>query len=185
MRIPLGYAHVVYKFITSGVGRKAAITHGVQLTGTDFGEARAADLYDLFVLEVMPSLTSNVSLQSVLVKYGPSSSGPAFEHGGSAVGGFASAGMAPNSAYLVRKRTALGGRANRGRLYLPGVAEAAVDESGNIDPSGLQTNINDWFAGLSALGMPMYLLHTGSSDPTDVSNLVVDSKIATQRRRLR
>lgn len=188
MIIPLGYAQVTHNFVTSGIGRRAAITYGVQLEGTDFGETRAANLYTAFQTEVMPQLTTNLLHAGVTIKYGPTATGAFFEHAGTGVGGKSGEGMSPNNAYLVRKRTALGGRANRGRLYLPGVDENNVNEAGQVGDtaSGLiQDAIDDWEAALETIEMPMVILHTGSGDPTPVTSLIVDNTLATQRRRLR
>lgn len=110
------------------------------------------------------------------------------------------ASVPSNCALLVRKKTALGGRANQGRCYIPGVLPVAgVDDVGNIDPnqvSLLQGYADSWLALLTtpASGNPqsnMQVLHTpdpvtGSQlIPTPVIDLQVDSRIATQRRRLR
>lgn len=188
MIIPVGYGHVQHIFRQDGTDRKAAITFGVQLQGVDFGENRVEDLHQLFGTEMMGEFTANTTLERTLLKYGPQATGPTFEYAQD-IAGPASVGVAPpNVTFLVRKRTALGGRANRGRLFLPGVAEAAVQNGGEIAAgtiAALQTACNDWLAGLTTLQMPMVLLHNASSDPTDVSQLVVDSTAATQRRRLR
>lgn len=188
MIIPAGFAHVVHRFTVGLTGQRAAITYGVELQGTDFGENRAEELYDLFQTEWAAVMSTGVSHQSVLLKYGPNVTGPQFEHAGIGTGTANSPMAPPNTAWLIRKRTALGGRANRGRCYIPGVLEQQVNEGGQVlSPTlaDLQTAANDWLAGLTTLEMPMVILHTSSSDPTEVSSLVADPLVATQRRRLR
>lgn len=100
-----------------------------------------------------------------------------------------------NSAILVHKRTARGGRRGRGRFYIPGVQEDHVSDTGLLDEeylSDLQDNMNALLTGMTSEPLPtvgMWLLHgTGLSavvDPDEVTLLTVDPVIATQRRRLR
>lgn len=101
-----------------------------------------------------------------------------------------------NCAMLVRKNTALGGRRNRGRFFIPGMlTEEGVNNVGIIgssDRGAYQGGIDSFFAELttSTPALPMVILHnTGGVspiiDPTVVVSLTVDSTISTQRRRLR
>nr|CRY96200.1 hypothetical protein [uncultured prokaryote] len=103
-----------------------------------------------------------------------------------------------NCAVLVRKNTSLGGRKNRGRLFIPSLAsDSVVSMTGVIDPTAVATfqgrmddfvdylNTDPVTAGLST---PMVILHAPSVvlvDPTPVTSLTVQPMIATQRRRLR
>jgi hypothetical protein len=93
----------------------------------------------------------------------------------------------------VHKRTALGGRKGRGRLFIPwAVADSNVDEAGIIVPATvvtMQTAVTSFLNGIITEGMNMVLLHSPDKSgvtvpPTTVSSLVVDGMIATQRRRL-
>lgn len=95
-----------------------------------------------------------------------------------------------NCALLVTKRTALGGRKNRGRMYWPpsALGTTAVDRNGNIAAPNLTTIRGRYTAFLTALtneGVLMKILHGDGSTPTLVTALEVSGKIATQRRRLR
>lgn len=95
----------------------------------------------------------------------------------------------PQVALLLRKTTGLAGREHRGRMYLPGVPENAVETSGAIDPSFLsdtQSSVNTFMSDLTTAGHPMLLFHSDIATPADtVVSLLVDGKCATQRRRLR
>lgn len=95
----------------------------------------------------------------------------------------------PQVAALVSLTTGLPGRTNRGRIYWPGVVpEASSDANGIIEPTKLAQlqNIWDAFAGfLDGLSAAPVILHSGSSDPTPVTNGVVRQSVATQRRRQR
>lgn len=108
------------------------------------------------------------------------------------IDGTGSAAMCPpNTAYLVKKNTALRGRENQGRFYLPGVAESSVDSNGNLSSgtiSGLGGELEDFRENVvSALGSgeTIVILHSTSADPTPVQNFVLQPVVATQRRRLR
>ncbi len=97
-------------------------------------------------------------------------------------------GMTPQVAYLIKKLTALGGRRNRGRMYLPGANESKVDGQGNVSSSfvtSLQTAADWFFTDLGTADIGLVILHADSSTPTDVTGLTAQAKVATQRRRLK
>jgi hypothetical protein len=98
----------------------------------------------------------------------------------------------PNCAVLVRKTSGLTGRANRGRMYLPGMlSEADVSEDGTIGAgvtSAIQTAMTAFYNALlgGAAAIQMVIFHTlPGPSPTLVTGLIVENMIATQRRRLR
>lgn len=135
--------------------------------------------------------TSEVRITSILVKHGPNDTGPAAELGVQIFGETSGNAVPPQVAVLIRKNTVQGGRKGQGRFFLPGIPEAGVSSAGVLD----QAYVNDIQAAMDAFHesladqlMPMLLLHSveGSSDlPLAVTRLVVQSKVATQRRRLR
>lgn len=96
-----------------------------------------------------------------------------------------------NTAVLVRKLTASGGRRGRGRMYIPGLPEGNVATAGNITPSvvpTLQTAIDSLLTNLVAHASVerCVLFHdTAPFTPTTITSLEVQRKVATQRRRLR
>jgi hypothetical protein len=100
-----------------------------------------------------------------------------------------------NCALLVKKQTALGGRQNRGRFFLPGMlTEEGVNNVGVIAAGDRQSYQNKASSMLTSLAVgpliaPMVILHndtpTPVPDPTPVTSLYVDNVISTQRRRLR
>lgn len=97
-----------------------------------------------------------------------------------------------NNAVVVQKRTALGGRKGRGRMFLPPIYfdESAVSRFGNISP-GTVSDVQDMVDVVkthmnTTLGIDMLLFHNdGVTAPSEVTELIVESTIATQRRRLR
>lgn len=100
----------------------------------------------------------------------------------------------PNVATLVRKATVGRGRRNQGRMYLPGmVQQGEVAEDGTIQTTrltALQTLVTQFLGQMNTQGTPMYVLHNEDGistppPPTGVNGLVVEQRVASQRRRLR
>jgi hypothetical protein len=98
-------------------------------------------------------------------------------------------GAAPNLAYLVRKTTDQGGRAGRGRMYIPGLEETDVDAAGNLVGGIIATGntvIGDMINDFSTNDVPLRLLHNNPAlTPGVITGLALQLKCATQRRRLR
>lgn len=98
--------------------------------------------------------------------------------------------LPPNCALLAQKRTGLGGRKNRGRMFVPPfmLNEADVDANGLINPSTLAT-VQGWFTslfnGLDAVTQSPVLFHSDGSIPTQLTSFSLQNRIATQRERLR
>lgn len=105
------------------------------------------------------------------------------------VGGLGGDGAPPAVAALITMATGLVGRANRGRLYVPGVVlDVAIDGGGNID-AGTVADITDAFEALEALlalaDGSFQIGHSTETAPTPVTSWRVENVAATQRRRLR
>jgi len=105
------------------------------------------------------------------------------------------AAVAPNNvATILRKSTALGGRRNRGRMFIPNPIEAEVSAAGVYTAPGIALwntaaalimpggGIHTAFG---FLGDAVVLHDTGSQTPAVVTNLTCQSRVGTQRRRLR
>lgn len=192
MIIPLNHAQVNYIFDGDALPTGAQVTFGLNLesfTGT------ISDLAALCSAAWMgsawsDSLGAGCDLAQILVKVGPNATGPSLLIG--AVDGGSLAGDAtPNVAYLIHKGTAMGGRAGRGRFFLPGVVENAVGPSGLVTSTqldALQLAANTYIGWMEDGDAPLYLLHGEGSpitEPTRINSLAVDTTVATQRRRLR
>jgi hypothetical protein len=106
----------------------------------------------------------------------------------------ASASIPQNTAYLAKKSSASGGRRNRGRMYIPGLAAGGVGTAGVVPPATI-TTVNTALARLMPggsvhtafgfLGSPVILHQSGSQTPTVITDLSCSNLVATQRRRLR
>lgn len=121
------------------------------------------------------------------------------------VGAGTSTPLPPNNCILVRKSGGTSRGARSGRAYLPGVAEASVDPAGIIAAAtvtGIQGAMNSFFDGLdtpsgdASTQRHLAIVHRPPSarikgpqvvvgTSSRVEALMVDSVIATQRRRLR
>ena len=136
------------------------------------------------------NLANDVDLTKVLVKEGPNATGPSAEvaTGLDSAGGTAGT---PNTAVLVSKNTALGGRQGRGRMFLPGVQEDQISAAGIIAPAvvaALQSDVETFFGDIAVSDLFAVLLHDEASPittPTPVTSFTVQSTAATQRRRMR
>lgn len=107
------------------------------------------------------------------------------------VDGTSNVGNMPiNCAVLMNKRTALGGRKNKGRAYIPPCypAETLVNGAGLVEEEALD-NLTEWYEALLGSFVTEELVpcvhHSDGSAGTPINGLVPGGTIATQRRRLR
>jgi hypothetical protein len=196
MVIPEGFANCILVFTYSGDAEPMQSAMAVDISdaagdleavGTKFGQT--------FLDNFQDDLSNQVTLVSVDVVAGQTGSDPLI-----AVVPFGETGtgtafpLPPNTAVLIQKRTGVGGRSGRGRMFLPG-----IQLTGNVQPNGTingslvteyQNDADAWLDSLQAAtpspSIPAYLLHaTGTESPHAITSLVVQGKVATQRRRLR
>lgn len=192
MAIPVGYAQITHFFTGNPVPLGAAITYGVDIGGgATSPEAIAEDCHGALASTVMSRLPQSLFLSRTLAKFGPDATGPSGEYS-VAVGGSQQGDVAPpNVTWLVRKNTALGGRAGRGRLYLPGVPEELIDNGGVIsatDVTAMQTEWDEFLVAIGAANLNLVVLHQAGSpitEPTPLTGIQVEGRVATQRTRLR
>lgn len=188
MIIPEGFGQITHIFTGAGLPTGGAVVYGIEpvVVGNPTAIAEAAET--AFTDAFGTFLTTGVTLTNTLCKIGPNATGAVGESGGTFV--FSGTPPAASAAvcYLIQKRTALGGRANRGRMYLPSVAEANVGSDGTLTAgavSTLQTAADAFLTDLDTASIPMVVLHTGVGAPTPVTELVVQTVVATQRNRQR
>lgn len=192
MTIPEGYAQATWRFDGYGLPNGAVITAGLDVGGASGTPIELAEgLFDAFGDTVMNQLTPSVVLSSVRVKFGPDATGPAAEYSGTVPGKNSGTGLTPNSCFLVRKLTAQGGRSGRGRWYIPGVRETSADDAGILQQGSvdfMQGELDDFLIAVGALNTNLVVLHQPGAPlttPTPLTALQCDSRVATQRRRLR
>jgi hypothetical protein len=198
--IPSGFAQITYNWKHVDANRRWSTVIGVE-TGIQTAASVGETAINAYVRNLQDVSDASVALESVTVRMGPST-GPApgitIEIPADLAGITSLQGIAANCTLLVRKLTAVGGRANRGRNYWPGLlAESMVGELGEIDPTirdNFQVIFIDFFADLasgneaaSAL-IPAVILHDEASpatSPAPVAAIQVDSIVGSQRRRIR
>jgi len=198
--IPVGFAQVTLPFKHDGVNREAVITFGVDTSaeGGDFvGMCEA--IVSKWSASLGALVDSNVTVGPARATVGQDG-GPPIQVVGSvtSVGGRGLDSETPNTALLVQKRTALGGRRGRGRFYIPWiVGQNDVNEAGNIENAAMasfQPAADDFLELLAddtdpIIPSPMVILHDSSGagvepSPTPVTSLTCDRLVGSQRRRL-
>lgn len=194
VRVPANFTELIFRMKVDGDSEEMLCTIGVGEDFTGFGQAQANDCAATWVT-MMKIVTPEVLYVGMTARVGPDGQGLTFEAPRNDRGTYAGNALPPNCAALVQKRTGLGGRRNRGRLYLPGIPEAAVGPAGLLIgtyPAGASAEVQGWFTALAAVGgiSEPYLFHTtdpltAGIPPTIITSVTLAPKIATQRRRLR
>lgn len=192
--IPNGYGQITWKGFHGATGQLWACTQGFSVEDVPLNLLNfAGDCYDAWGDNICPQQTSSTALLSCLVKLGPGNLGASAEFSGPATGGVDVPTLPSNVAVLVRKVTASGGRANRGRMFVPGMAEGSVSNTGTIGSPTLP----NWQAAFDQMQSDLEgssgienlrVLHDESSPvatPTVQVSYAVQALVATQRRRLR
>lgn len=192
MIIPVNFAQVNLIFTGASVPTGAEVTFGVDNQGSTLTATLIADTVDTAYSNsgIAAEIADDVDLTTILVKKGPNATGASASEpsGNPGTGGEQSS---PNTAWLVRKETASGGRAGHGRFFLPGVPDGSMFANGQITSghvTAMQLALDTFLLELEAQDIPMVVLHgAGSpiSTPTLVTGLLCQTTAATQRRRLR
>lgn len=190
--IPVGFAQSNIRFAGVQYPNGAEVVMGHNVTVGGLTPQDVADLVRSNVqANLMDQMSQNTTFIGVLVKFGPVATGPSAFSAANTPGTLPGEGAAPNTSYLIRKNTAFGGRAGRGRMYLPGVTEPDCLLGGVLDTprrDALELAMEDFRAQLATDAIPAELLHSvGSplSTPSSITSFAVDARVATQRRRLR
>lgn len=190
MIIPVDYAQVNLQWTWTASAQKAEVAFGVQLVDpSDTPEDVANHVQNAYTVNTMASLqVAKLSLTNIHVKFGPNDVGAAFDLPSSIVGTAAGEGLAPNSALLITKNTAFGGRKGRGRMYWPGIQDGTIDDYGLVTVASFasyQTKFTAFLSSLVGSNIPMVVLHgTNPPLPYLVTSLAVQHLMGTQRRRL-
>jgi hypothetical protein len=190
--IPIGYAQINHVFGGNNLPTGAEVTYGINNTGAELTAAALAESCATIWEDTMRlSYVDDMIHLEVRCKLGPDATGASAVFSVGSPGTDSGAGTTPNVAWLVQKQTLAGGRAGRGRFYLPGISESSVGSDGVIDGTQLanfQGRLDSFLSDLNTADHPMALLHGADSPltvPNTVQALVASSSVATQRRRLR
>jgi hypothetical protein len=184
-RIPAGYVGVAFLHRFDGRFDEAICTMGFEKPD-GFSHSAATALSDTWKANVVPWLTANVQYVGLRVS---EAAGTLDEVSESQHGAAGSAAAPPNICGLVKKVTGVPGKKNRGRMYLPGIPKAELNELGFLSSaqlSGLQSSLNDWMGDLiTADWVPVVLHALAGVSPTTITSLQLQQQCATQRGRLR
>lgn len=187
--IPAGFGQATFLFTGGGLPYGAACVLGFENTVPGTAQQCADAIAGIFNSNNAMTYTSNqVTLASVHVKLGPDATGPAADAAIGEAGADSDPACAPNTTWLIRKVTNLGGREGRGRLYWPGISQSNVDSDGDVGPTaqGLYQAIwDEIFDDMDTGNVPAVLLHESATTPNPLTGFQIDSRAATQRRRLR
>jgi hypothetical protein len=189
MTIPSGFGQASFLMSGSGLPRRGLVAIGFVNTAAMTALEAAEAISGAFSLSNMPGpLSSAVQVDGVRVKLGPDATGPAAEISTFQPGETTGASVPPNVAGLVKKFTNDGGRRGRGRSFWPGVPELEVSQAGILSApwrGSFQTVCTDFLSRMATLGLQMAVLHDSVMLPSLVVSYQVDSRVATQRDRLR
>jgi hypothetical protein len=193
MDIPDGYAQLNFRFTGSAAPTGAECTLGINLEATSVDPEALGDLAFGWVEDsgLKADWSSQITLSSILVKYGPTLTGPSGIATGEIIGTYSSSDELANTSFLFHKNTAFGGRAGKGRMYWPGAPMQEADSGGVLDGTFLtavNTDLNALYAQITGDSLTPVLLHGDESPlttPTPLLGFSCDAKLATQRRRLR
>jgi len=189
--IPDGYAQVNWRFSGPNAPTGAEVTLGFAVEEGVMPVEMAVKARDNWIQWLSTMQTADISLTSVTCKFGPNLTGASATVGANQGGGQSVNPEVPQTALLVTKLTGAGGRAGRGRMFIPGIIESSFDSSGTMVASQLlawNNALDSWHTDMLSEAMVPVLLH-GADSPIPAPLLITDfqaqGRAATQRRRMR
>ena len=194
LRVPVGYHNAVYRFALDGDAEEMVFSLGVDNVSADGPSVIAEGLFDAAVDAgsfASPANMCSVYRMTGVTLYTAELGGSLVtEHNEISQGTASAAPLPSNCAVLVQKRTGVGGRQFRGRIFCPPFQSGESNISATGDHGGTLAELqSEWGQFLAAIVGEAYspvLFHTAEGvPPTPITQLIVDGKIATQRRRLR
>lgn len=198
--IPDGYAQVQMRWRNANFDSGGATTSfGLLLDGPDLADV-CTDVAQQWNDHLRPIQDDDTILQEVACITATEGAVVAVEQAGQSTG---QPMLAPNTSVLIRLTTNRRGRRARGRMYPPGFAqEIQINDSGAL-VAAWQEDLTEAFQAFFRVGevTPMELVVLQRTTPTGpnapdnptpplspppaVTSVTCDSKVATQRRRLR
>lgn len=192
--IPPGFAQVTIPMRHASLARAANVVFGVDAAGQPDANLLADAVQGTFATAMNGLFDSQVTIGPATTTVGQDGGGEPVVGvaGGTNTGGRSGETLPSNVAALLVKRTARGGRRGRGRMYLPwALSDTEVDDVGILTGAALtklSTAGTALRTNLATANIPMVILHslgaTNPGDPNEVTSLLGDPRVATQRRRL-
>lgn len=196
LQIPPGYAQASIEHWLDGYPRPAVTTIGLKILGTEVGGLNIADIYWGAYHDAFRELfDTQVSIRDARVVVGQDGGEPMVYSSTSTIKGTGSRESAPPAiALMVSKNTNLGGRANRGRMFLPwALGDTSVAENGAILPAVVTTaqscanqfleNLSSPAGEFSLIEAPVILHNDPARLPTVITGFSVNPTVRTQRNR--
>lgn len=196
--IPLGYAALSIEHWLSNYTRPAVVTFGAKILGTETGGLNLADAFhEAFAEAFRTRMDSNVTLRNARAVVGQDGADPlVFDSNLSVAGSGGRESVAPALSLMLDKRTGIGGRRNRGRMYFPwALADSEVSEQGAVSGTPLtqwSTACANFMAEMKAIGnspgthlfdFPVLLHSDELATPTEITTMVPNPVIRTQKQR--
>lgn len=193
--IPVGFGSCAIRFRDSASGKVSSVTWGYELPDGTSAPDNAALIHEACVetgsLMAAPQFAAATYFQSVYVLEHIPAGFRSFELAVDLLGTRTGGQIAPPQVAVgMRKKGALVGKRQRGRIYLPNSYLIATDwlQAGYLTPTRttqLETCGAVLMGELTSRDVPMYLLHTHPDDvPTQVLLLQPAPILRSQRRRL-
>lgn len=195
LEIPVGYGLWLFYFQHTGIQHTAVSSVGFEVATPPYTQSQLQSALSGWRTALQPLYDNEVKFARAVALIG--NDGPAirYEATGTTLGTRTASQVAPpNVTYLIRKTTQFAGRRYRGRMYLPYVYNAGIQQTGELtstEQTALSTAVTALSTQLIAAGpnaASFRLLHASSPKsatpaPTTCT-LFADDFVATQRRRL-
>lgn len=187
--IPDGYYEAAWHHTQANTTRTAVCTMGAIYVGEDFDVD--APLFGGAWGSILGEICNVITWSRFTLR---NADGIVVDLSVNVPGGNTDACASYQNAYLVKKVTAVTGRAGQGRMYLPGVSEIDVDPAGVISTASynsLQTALGAMLDEMATRNFLPAILHqerpvpADTPSPSTIVSLNLDHRIATQRHRLR
>lgn len=193
LQIPDGFVNATLSIQLEGDPELMSTSLGWAIETPPFTQANATALLEGMALPVGDLMVNVYVIIGGVVTIGGTDPPVRLEATFSVQGTQGASGAPQNTATLIKKTSAGGGIRNRGRMFVPGVPEGVVNSIGVFSSAALaqfQASVDDLFevgasAGTNTQQDPVLFHETGPDIPTVLTNLIVDPRVATQRRRLR
>jgi len=193
--IPETFYQAVFRWSLSGDPEEMVSTLGFDYTGAGTVEDVASDVYNMAtatgsITESAAILTDWTFVGTTVYLQGPA--GLVVGIHNDPIGGVGGGAFSPpnNCAVLVQKRTAIAGQRHRGRFFLPPftTVEGGITPTGTYtttEYSAINARVQEFFVQCNSGDYTPVLLHSDGGTPTPITAYVLDTQIATQRRRMR
>jgi hypothetical protein len=186
--IPPGFIEVAALYSGAGASHECQNTCGFSVTNPP-DQTMADAISNAIATEYKAQLHSSDTFHGVRILIGQDGEPTLLESVAGAGSGGRSGDLCPPQVQgLIVKRTAVTGRANRGRMFIPDMLESQVFDTGGMNgtATGLLVGIaGAWMTDVSTVtnvGDP-FVLHNSSADPTQITSMTAHAKVATLRRR--